>query len=306
MKSIKNGLKTSLRVLFTLSLATVAGLVLWWIYDYYTYSPQTRDGRLRADVIALAADVSGRVDDVRVVDNQHVRRGQVLFVVDKLRLENAVTEAQAALETARAQRDAAERERRRYRALADVVAPQEVDNRRTAAEEARARLAQAEAALARSRIDLERAEVRAPVNGIVTNLALRPGAYATAGQPVMALVDQDSYYVAGYFEETKLPRIHPGMHATIRLMGEDQLLSGWVESFSAGIEDRERANAAGAMLANVNPTFNWVRLAQRVPVRIRLDPVPASVALIAGRTATVTLDEADPATGAPASDGSGS
>lgn len=279
------------RVLPTLAVAALAAFALWRVYGYYTYAPQTRDGKLRADVIALAADVSGRVDEVLVSDNQTVQRGQLLFVVDKVRLANAVDVAKAALGTAQAQLEAAERERRRYRSLTGVVAPQEVDNRLTAAAEATARRAEAAAALERARIDLARAEVRAPVNGIVTNFSLRPGAYAAAGQPVMALVDRDSYYVAGYFEETKMPRIQVGMRATIRLMGEDRPLRGHVESFTAGIEDRERSNASASMLANVNPSFSWVRLAQRVPVRIALDKVPPGVALIAGRTATVSLDE---------------
>ncbi|MBX6317026.1 HlyD family secretion protein [Pigmentiphaga sp.] len=282
-----------LRVALTLVLAALALVVLWHIYVYYTYAPQTRDGKIRADVVALAADVSGRVDEVLVHDNERVHKGQVLFTIDRVRLANAVAAAEAALVTAQAQDEAAQREYRRYRSLDGVVAPQERDNRMTAAREAAGRRQQAAAALERARIDLERAQVRAPVNGIVSNFSLRPGAYAMAGQPVMALIDEDSYHVVGYFEETKLSRIRVGSRATILIMGEPRALSGHVESFSAGIEDRERSIAAGTLLANVNPTFSWVRLAQRIPVRIALDEVPAGVHLVAGRTATVVLDEAD-------------
>ncbi|WP_263596302.1 HlyD family secretion protein [Pandoraea terrae] len=275
----------------TVLLALLAAWTLWQLYAYYTYAPQTRDGRLRADTIPLAADVSGRVEAVMVHDNQVVHRGQTLFVIDTVRLTNDLAEAEAAVATAQAQLASAQREDKRYRALADVVAPQEVDTRRSAVEEARARHAQALASRDRARINLERARVVAPVNGIVTNFSLRPGAYATAGQPVMALLDRDSFYVSGYFEETKLARMRPGMPALVRLMGEDRSLHGHVEGVSAGIEDRERTTAPGMLLANVNPTFSWIRLAQRVPVRIALDEVPPDVTLVAGRTVTVSLVE---------------
>lgn len=284
-----------LKPLLTLLVLGGAVLVFWQLYNYYTYAPQTRDGKIRADVVPLAADVSGRVEQVHVRDNQVVKRGEILFTIDHVRLRNALQQTEAAVATARATLNAAERENRRYQGLADIVSGQQRDDRRSAAEEARARYAQAIADRDLARINLERAEVRAPVNGIVTNFSLRPGAYATAGQPVMALVDSDSYYVAGYFEETKLSHIHPGARVTIRVMGEDRPLSGHVEGRSAGIDDRERTTASGTLLANVNPTFSWVRLAQRVPVRIAIDKVPPGIDLIAGRTVTVSLDGAEDA-----------
>ncbi|WP_244309699.1 efflux RND transporter periplasmic adaptor subunit [Sphingobium fuliginis] len=246
-------------------------------------------------MVPLAADVSGRVEQVHVRDNQVVKRGELLFTIDHVRLRNALQQAEAAVATARATLSAAERENHRYQGLADIVSGQQRDDRRSAAEEARARFSQAIADRDLARINLERAEVRAPVNGIVTNFSLRPGAYATAGSPVMALVDSDSYYVAGYFEETKLSHIHPGARVIIRVMGEDRPLAGHVEGRSAGIDDRERTTASGTLLANVNPTFSWVRLAQRVPVRIAIDKVPSGIDLIAGRTVTVSLDGAEDA-----------
>lgn len=143
----------------------------------------------------------------------------------------------------------------------------------------------------RAHINLERAQVRSPVNGIVTNFSLTPGTYATAGQAVMAIVSQDSYYISGYFEETKLSRVRVGMRATVQLMGESHILEGHVEGLAAGIEDRDRVASSGALMANVNPTFSWIRLAQRVPVRIAIDKIPDGVTLIAGRTATVVIDD---------------
>lgn len=288
--------ETLLRLLkpaLTLLAILLAALVLWRLYDYYTFAPQTRDGKVRADVVPLAADVSGQVETVQVRDNQTVHRGDILFTIDRARLRNALDLADAAVATARATLNATTRESRRYQALSDLVAGQQVDDRISARQEAEARYAQAVANRDLARINLDRSIVRSPVNGVVTNFSLRPGAYATAGQPVMALVDSDSFYVAGYFEETKLSAIRPGAHVTIRMMGESRPLSGHVEASSAGIDDRERTTASGTLLANVNPTFNWVRLAQRVPVRIAIDRVPRGIALIAGRTVTVTVDGAD-------------
>jgi multidrug resistance efflux pump len=130
--------------------------------------------------------------------------------------------------------------------------------------------------------------VRATVNGVLTDLSLRPGDYVTAGNPIAALVDSDSFYVEGYFEETKLPRIHPGDRATVQLMGTRELLQGKVVGIAGGVFDRQRSVGSN-LLPNINPTFTWVRLAQRVPVRVQLDAVPPTIQMVAGRTATVTI-----------------
>uniref|UniRef100_UPI0035CC3BBC efflux RND transporter periplasmic adaptor subunit n=1 Tax=uncultured Sphingomonas sp. TaxID=158754 RepID=UPI0035CC3BBC len=281
------------KVALTILVALLAAAVLWQLYAYYTYAPQTRDGKIEADVVPLAADVSGRVTAVYVHDNQVVKRGAVLFLVDRERLANALERADAAVGTARATMAAAEREDRRYRSLVGVVSLQDIDTRRSTAEQARASYAQTIADRDLARINLDRSTVRSPVNGTVTNFSLRPGAYATASVPVMAIVDSDSFYIAGYFEETKLPRIHDGARVTARVMGEARSILGHVTGLSAGIDDRERTTAAGTLLANVNPTFSWVRLAQRVPVRIAIDRVPPGMALIAGRTVTVSVDGSD-------------
>ena len=155
-------------------------------------------------------------------------------------------------------------------------------------ETARAALAQAVVNRDTAKLNLERTQVKSVVNGFVTNLDLRPGAYVSASHPVMALVDRGSFYVEGYFEETKLPQIHLGDRVTVSLMGAQQKLEGHVESFAEGISDRDRTTGTN-LLPNINPTFNWVRLAQRIPVRVALDPVPANVRLVAGQTATVQV-----------------
>jgi RND family efflux transporter MFP subunit len=252
-------------------------------------APWTRDGRVRADIVQIAPDVSGFVTDVLVRDNQTVHRGDVIFRIDRARFALAVQQADAAVAGRLATLDQTNADLKRYRALTtDAVSQQKQEQVLAAQQLAKAAYDQALADQALAKLNLERSEVRAPVNGTISNMDLRPGTYVTSGKGVMALVDTDTLHVEGYFEETKLPRIHVGASARIRLMGTSQSLSGHVESIAAGIEDRDRADGAN-LLANVNPTFNWVRLAQRVPVRIALDDAAQKTALVAGRTATVEV-----------------
>lgn len=280
-----------LRPVLTLIAVLAAIGVLWQFYLYYTYAPQTRDGKIRADVVPLATDVSGEIEIVHIHDNQMVHRGQLLLSLDKARLHNALEQANVAVERANVQLASSLRENNRYKALQSAISQQERDNRRDTLSLAKVSLDQALADRELARINLQRADLYAPVDGVVTNFSLRPGAYATAGQPIMALVDSNSFYVAGYFEETKLGRIQNGDKVVIRIMGENQLVYGHVDGLSAGINDSERTTAAGNLLANVNPTFSWIRLAQRIPVRIAIDKIPTGVTLIAGRTATISLYE---------------
>jgi multidrug resistance efflux pump len=285
---IKKLLPRAGRVLATLVFVAAAVVIGRRIWVHYEVEPRTRDGKVRVDVVAVASDVAGRVTAVLVQDNQLVRRGDVLFVVDSARYALAIEQAEAALATARATRDQARIEARRYDALADIIAAQLRQQTATQARQSEAAYAQAEVNLHLARLNLERATVVAPVDGIVTNLTLRPGAYVGVGVPVLALVDRGSVHVAGYFEETKLSRIHVGDRAQIRLMGEDRVLMGHVQSIAFAVEDRERTTGA-QLLPNVNPAFPWVRLAQRVPVRITLDEPPADIRLVAGRSATIDI-----------------
>ena len=283
-----------LRPALTLIAVLAALWVLWQLYLYYTYAPQTRDGKIRADVVPLATDVSGKVDTVHIHDNQVVHKGQLLLTLDKVRLRNALEQADAAVERASVQLASSRRENQRYQALQSAISQQERDNHRDEQSLAKANLDQALADQALARINLQRAALYAPVDGVITNFSLRPGAYATAGQPIMALVDSNSFYIAGYFEETKLGQIQNGDKVIIRIMGEQRPLYGHVDGLSAGINDSERTTATGNLLANVNPTFSWIRLAQRIPVRVAIDEVPSGITLIAGRTATVSLSEMPP------------
>jgi multidrug resistance efflux pump len=278
----------ALLTLVILTVAIVAGRSLW---VYYEESPWTRDGRIRADVVTIAPDVSGLTSEVLVHDNQPVKRGDVLFRIDAARFELALAQADAQAASRKAQMDEAERETERTQKLnALSVSQEQQQSRQATADAASAAYRQALADRAVAQLNLTRSEVVSPVDGTVTNVNLEPGDYVFAGKGVMALVDRATLRVEGYFEETKLPKIHVGDPVRVRLMGESELLTGHVESISAGIADRERSDSPD-LLANINPTFTWVRLAQRVPVRVKLDGVPPAVQLVLGRTATVYVGQ---------------
>jgi multidrug resistance efflux pump len=279
----------SLRYASTAAAALFATFVGWRLWVHYEQEPWTRDGRVRVESVAVAPDVSGLVSEILVHDNQLVRKGDVLFRIDRDRFVLALRQAEANLEGRRAALDMAKKDLVRYRAMSKIsVSEQRVEQIETTFAQAEAGIHQAEADRDLARLNLERSEVRASVNGPITNFDLRPGTYVTAGKGVAALIDQDTIHVDGYFEETKLPFIHVGDEVAIRLMGEDKDITGHVESIASGIEDRERSPGS-TLLPNVNPTFSWVRLAQRIPVRIAVDQAPAEVRLVAGRTATVAV-----------------
>jgi multidrug resistance efflux pump len=295
MKAVLNSLRRFVLTGLMVLLALWAGYKLW---DYYFEAPWTRDGHVRADVVPVAPDVSGFVSDVLVRDNQQVQRGDVLFRIDRARYEIALKQAEAVQEGKRAILDNANADLKRYSALTPgvVVSAQRMDQVAASQGSAQAAYDQAVADVALARLNLERSEVRASVSGMVTNNELRPGAYLTPGKGVMALLDTDTLHVQGYFEETKLQRIHIGDPVNVRLMGSSHVLQGKVESVAAGIEDRDRSNGS-TLLANVNPTFNWVRLAQRVPVRIALIRADERGELVAGATATVAVLASRPSDG---------
>ncbi|EJL27525.1 RND family efflux transporter, MFP subunit [Caulobacter sp. AP07] len=265
--------------------ALVGGRALW---THYQVDPWTRDGRVRADVVQVAPDVSGLVTRVEATNDQTVKAGQPLFHVDRERYALALRQAEANVAAQRAALAQARRELVRNRALGELVAAEATEQTAAKVEQADAALAQALAARDVADLNLKRTVVYAPTDGFLSDLTLRTGDYVTAGKPVLALIDSRSFRVEGYFEETKLSGLKIGMPVSVRVMGEPGALRGHIQSIAAGIEDRDRVAGAN-LLPNVNPTFSWVRLAQRVPVRIALDQAPADLRMIAGRTATVAV-----------------
>ncbi|WP_022683416.1 efflux RND transporter periplasmic adaptor subunit [Sphingobium bisphenolivorans] len=282
---------TLLRSAATIIIVIAALAVAIWMWNHYERSPWTRDGRVRADVVRVTPDISGLVTSVAVHDNQAVKAGDLLFVLDRPRYALALEQAESQIASARATLGQARREATRDLALGNLVAAEAHEQNVARVATAQASLAEAMSARDAAALNLKRTRVVASVNGVVTNLDLHPGDFLAAGQQAMALVDRDSLRIEGYFEETKLPLVCIGAPVTVRLMGEAQDLRGRVESIAYGINDTSRSDS-GNLLPTVEPTFSWVRLAQRIPVRVKLTHVPAEVKLIAGRTATVTIEPA--------------
>jgi RND family efflux transporter MFP subunit len=280
----------------TLVLVAISVLLLTWLWQRYETDPWTRDGRVRAEIVRITPDVTGLVTSVAVVDNQLVEKGDLLFVLDRPRYELALRKAQASVASAQAMLGQARREASRDIALGDLVAKETHEQNLARVQTAEAAVAEAVSQMNEAKLNLQRTNVRASVRGYITNLDLHAGDYLAAGHQAMALLDADSLRVEGYFEETKLLQIHVGDKVMVKLMGDDAELTGRVDSISAGINDATRSDSVNK-LPNVNPTFAWVRLAQRIPVRVKLDKLPTDVRLIAGRTATVTIlprDEVKP------------
>ncbi|WP_310016233.1 HlyD family secretion protein [Brucella pseudogrignonensis] len=282
------------QILLTLAMvgsAIVIGQQLWF---FYMETPWTRDARIRADVIRLAPDVSGSVEEVFVTDNEQITEGMPLFRIEPTRFQIALREAASAVKSTSAAANLAGDDFKRYQMLIskEAASLKQSQQAESAMHQAQARYQSALAAYARAQLDLERTTVIAPASGKLTNFTLRRGNYVTAGSPIGVLVEKEAIYVVGYFEETKLRRLHINDRVKIDIMGEPFSITGHVASIAAGIEDHERSDTAGS-LASVAPTFSWVRLAQRIPVRIEIDNNPENIRLIAGRTATVSVEEFD-------------
>ncbi|MEE1866075.1 MULTISPECIES: efflux RND transporter periplasmic adaptor subunit [Pseudomonas] len=285
---MKRPLLTLGRVVLTLLVVTLATVLVWQMVMYYMFAPWTRDGHIRADVIQIAPDVSGLIQQVEVRDNQMIKRGDVLFTIDQDRFKLALRHAQAILSERKETLAQAQREARRNRGLGNLVAQEQLEESQSREARAQAAMAEAQVAVDAAQLNLDRSVVRSPVDGYLNDRAPRAHEFVSAGKPVLAVVDSASYHVDGYFEETKLGGIKIGQAVDIRVMGDNTRLRGHVQSFAAGIEDRDRTSGAN-LLPNVNPAFSWVRLAQRIPVRIAFDEVPADFRMIAGRTATVSI-----------------
>jgi multidrug resistance efflux pump len=282
-------MKSLARLFLTLVVIAGASAGAYELWSYYMLSPWTRDARVRADVVAIAPDVSGFVTDLRVKDNQFVHKGDVLFVIDQDRYKLALETAEAGVAAKKAEMEMHRHEAERRAKLTTLsISVEGQENAKHTADSATAAYQQAFADRATAQLNLDRTVVRASVNGFVTNLTLDVGQFASVGARIMALIDSDSYRVEGYFEETKIPVIKPGQQVEIHLLSRGPALRGHVESISRGITDRDNANGP-ELLANVNPTFEWVRLAQRIPVRIHIDEVPDGVLISSGMTCTIIV-----------------
>ncbi|QGU10605.1 efflux RND transporter periplasmic adaptor subunit [Leclercia sp. J807] len=275
--------------LLVLAVAIIAG---WWLWNYYMQSPWTRDGKVRAEQVSVTPQVSGTITTLHVKDNQFVHAGEVLFRIDETPFHIAVLNAEAQLAKAQSDLAKANNEANRRRHLSrNYISAEDLDTANINVKAMQANVAVAEATLKQAQWQLTQTVVKAPVDGWVTNLSTRVGDYATTGQPVFALVDSHSFYVVGYFEETKLRHIREGAPAQIVLYSSSQKLQGHVSSIGRAIYDQSVETDSG-LVPDVKPNIPWVRLAQRIPVRISFDKLPSDLTLVSGTTCTVSVGTA--------------
>ncbi|ANI29361.1 membrane protein [Yersinia entomophaga] len=260
-----------------------------WMWNYYMQSPWTRDGKVRAELVNITPEVSGRLIQIAIHDNQLVKSGSLLFELDPMPFQLALDNAQAALDKAQSDMDKANHElARRQNLPKNLISGEDLDIANLTAQAMKAAYQGALANLEQAKWNLSKTHIHAPTEGYITNLQTRIGNYATAGTPLVALVDIHSFYVMGYFEETKLRHIKEGNRANIVLYNGNIPLQGVVESIGRAIYDQS-VDTNSDLLVDVKPNVPWVRLAQRVPVRIKLIDVPPDVTLVAGTTCTISL-----------------
>lgn len=277
-----------LRAGLTLVVVAAAVFLVNALWRAYVVAPWTRDGRVSAQIVRIAPEVSGTVAEVSVADDQYVKRGEVLYRIDNASFALALAQAEAQLAAAEVSLRQKAEEARRRRGMESLVPAEDIQRANQAVAIAQAELRGARVTVDRAKLDLARTELRAPTDGYVTRLRLNKGDYAVAGQPNLALIDAHSFWITGYFEETKLRGIQPRATAQIRLMGFDQVLPGRVASIGRGIADsNQQADAQG--LPSVEPSFSWVRLAQRIPVRVEFEHVPHEIVLVAGMTGSIEV-----------------
>jgi multidrug resistance efflux pump len=309
-------------------------LALYVTRIYFAY-PQTDDAYVRADTVGIAPHISGPIVDLPIRDNQHVKKGDLLFIVDPRPYQAELDSAVATVELTNLQISAldnsisAAKERQTQfeadRAYAqqylaritpllsehfvtanDVFgARSKLAAARAAVESAKSEVARAtnelgkygdinarrkaaEAAAYKARLNVEYCYVKAPFDGYVTNLNIAVGQYANEGKLVVSLVDDRNWYVLANFRETFLFRIKPDMYAEVFLLGYPGVrFRGRVEGVGWALFQDNGASVEG--LPRVEPTLNWVRLAQRFPVRVTLEDRDARYPFRMGETAVVTI-----------------
>jgi len=279
-----------LRILVTVFVIIAAIFAGRWVWNDYMHSPWTRDGRVRADIVSITPDVSGWVTKLNIGNDQLVKKGELLFSVDEKRYQAALNQSQANTENALYSWQLAKHKYERRVALRrqKAISDEDLESSRISTAIAKANYDLAQAQQATAQLNLDRTQVYSPIAGHIINLNLRQGNYVAQGSSVFSIVQSDSFYVTGYFEETKIPLIHLNQQAKMTLLSGGQPLTGQVTSIGKAIANTN-TQSNGQLLPQIQQTFNWVRLSQRIPVDIKLDPLPADTQLSAGMTATIHL-----------------
>ena len=288
-RPVREALLASARKLATAVVALAAVLISLIAWDHYLTAPWTRDGRVRVQVASVAPEVSGRIRELRVFDNQYVHKGDILYVIDQFDFDNTLRASRTTLQERAADVQVKQRQSERRLQMSDLATtPEQQQVFAGNAIQAEAAFEAAQDQVAQAKVNLKRTEVRSPVNGFVTNLLMRAGDYARQGVVNVSIIDTDSFWIDAYFEETKMARVCSGARVEAKLMGYSAPIIGHVKTVTRGLSV-SNASAGAQGLPNVDPIYTWVRLAQRVPVRVAIDEVPSGVPLISGMTATVTI-----------------
>ena len=284
-----NRARRVIRVILTSLLVAAAAFAIIGLWQHYMVSPWTRDGQVRAQVANIAPQVAGQITELHAADNQFVHKGDLLYVIDKSNFKVAVDMANADVASKKADLDVKKAEDARRQQLTTLsTSIEEKQQFAGSYSVAQGTYLSSLANLEQAKLNLARTDVRSTVNGYVTNLLLRVGDYANIGSANISVVDADSFWVTGYFEETKMGSFQVGDAATVELMGYPQRIRGHVESITRGISTAN-ATVSTQGLPSVQAVYTWVRLSQRIPVRIAIDAVPGNITLAAGMTATVIV-----------------
>ncbi|CDT35227.1 MULTISPECIES: HlyD family secretion protein [Vibrio] len=281
------------RYLITLLLVIAASSVVYSYYQSYSSNPWTRDGQVSAYIVSITPRVTGQVTKVHIEDNSQVAKGDLLFEIDPSIYQAAYNKALATQKQARALLAKAKNEEQRALNLEKrtpgAMPVLTLNNLNNAVETNAANVALAKANVEEAHLNLEYTKVYAPTNGYITNLNLREGSQVVANTPVVALIDEDSFWIEGYFKETDLVNVGPNDKALVTLMMHNNIqLEGHIKSIGFGIATQD-GSTGNDLLPNVNPNFQWIRLAQRIPVKVELDNVPEDLQLRVGMTASLKI-----------------
>ncbi len=281
--------------LSTINLALIAAVAFYayQFFEEYISNPWTRDGQVRGHVIQVAPRVSGMVTSIAVIDNQAVQQGDLLFEIDSEPFEINISQARANLKRARISSRSAKIEYDRLQEIfakdAGAVSQKDLNRREANYLQSLSQIDIAEEQLRLAKLNLTYTKVHASVDGYVSNINFQIGTQAVTNSPILALVDSNSFWVFGYFRESQIGEFKIGDKARVTLMAYPNLpLQGHVESLGWGIAPSD-GNPGHNLLPSIKPVFQWIRLAQRIPVRIKLDKVPAGVELRFGLTASVMV-----------------
>ncbi|WP_059018549.1 HlyD family secretion protein [Vibrio coralliirubri] len=281
------------RYLITLLLFSAAGSVIYGYYQSYSSNPWTRDGQVSAYIVSITPRVTGQVTKVHVNDNSQVAKGDILFEIDPSLYEATYHKALASQKQAFALLAKAKNEEQRALNLEKrtpgAIPVLTLNNLSNAVETSSANVQLAKANVEEAQLNLEYTKVYAPTNGYITNLSLREGSQVVANTPVVALIDEDSFWIEGYFKETDLVGVDVQDTAYVTLMMHNNVqLRGHIKSIGFGIAKQD-GSTGNDLLPNVNPNFQWIRLAQRIPIKVTLDERPEDLQLRVGMTASIKI-----------------